>query len=116
MQPDKASAVTAAMIGSRNARATRTGAIPSHETAQVLHWLWLTKGFRGCGGRPLVDRPQLVRGRLPCVGARLGIAGLPLYPFVCVAARNKISDRGMSVRSARLLAPRQPPSAKRSMM
>jgi hypothetical protein len=33
MQPDKASAVMAAMIGNRNARATRTGAIPHSETA-----------------------------------------------------------------------------------
>jgi hypothetical protein len=63
-QPDKASAVMAVMIGNRNARATRTGAIPSSETASVLHWLWLTKGFlpktgkaderRGCAdGKPL---------------------------------------------------------------
>jgi hypothetical protein len=33
MQPDKASAVKAAMIGNRNARATRTLAIPDSETA-----------------------------------------------------------------------------------
>jgi hypothetical protein len=42
MQPDKASAVMAAMIEYRNARATRTGAIPHNETAPVLHRLWLT--------------------------------------------------------------------------
>jgi hypothetical protein len=34
MQPDKASAVTIAMIGNRNARATRTGAIPHGEKLQ----------------------------------------------------------------------------------
>ena len=45
MQPDSASAVMAAMIGNRNARATRTGAIPSSETASVLHRLWLINGF-----------------------------------------------------------------------
>src|ERR1039458_4250603 len=49
MQPDKASAVMAAMIGSRNARATRTGAIPHSETAPVLHRLWLTNRFAGGG-------------------------------------------------------------------
>src|SRR5882757_9324800 len=49
MQPDKASAVTMAKIGNRNARATRTGAIPHSETAPVLHRLWLTNRFsRGC--------------------------------------------------------------------
>src|SRR5258708_30932393 len=42
MQPDNASAVMMAMIGNRNARATRTGAIPHNETAPVLHRLWLT--------------------------------------------------------------------------
>src|ERR1700712_3974637 len=41
MQPDKASAVMAAMIEYRNARPTRTGAIPHNETAPVLHRLWL---------------------------------------------------------------------------
>src|ERR1700737_4560589 len=45
MQPDKASAEMAAMIGNRNARATRTGAIPHSETAPVLHRLWLTNRF-----------------------------------------------------------------------
>src|SRR5262249_5501168 len=44
MQPDSASAVMAAMIGRRNARATRTGAIPPSEIALVLHPLWLTNG------------------------------------------------------------------------
>src|SRR5215475_9647211 len=52
MQPDSASAVTAAMIGRRNARATRTGAIPQSETAPVLHRLWLTIGVEGSGRRP----------------------------------------------------------------
>ena len=47
-----------AVIDNRNARATRTGAIPQSETALVLHRLWLTKRFlrRGCrarGERPL---------------------------------------------------------------
>jgi hypothetical protein len=62
MQPDRTSAVMAAMIGNRNARATRTGAIPSSETASVLHPLWLTNGFfagrcpkRICKGR--CERP-----------------------------------------------------------
>src|SRR5258707_15882803 len=45
MQPDKASAVATTTIGSRNARATRTGAIPQSETALVLHRLWLTNRF-----------------------------------------------------------------------
>jgi len=45
MQPDKTSAAKAVMIGNRNARATRTGAIPYRETAKVLHRLWLTNGF-----------------------------------------------------------------------
>src|ERR1700716_3344549 len=45
MQPDKASAAVTAMIGSRNARATRTGTIPQSETALVLHRLWLTNRF-----------------------------------------------------------------------
>jgi len=41
MQPDKANAAMAAMIGNRNTRATRTLAIPHSETAKVLHQLWL---------------------------------------------------------------------------
>jgi hypothetical protein len=45
MQPDKASEVVMAMIGNRNARATRTGASPHSETAKVLHRLWLTNRF-----------------------------------------------------------------------
>ncbi len=45
MQPDRASAVMMAVIGIRNTRATRTGAIPHSETALVLHRLWLTNGF-----------------------------------------------------------------------
>src|ERR1700692_343688 len=49
MQPDRASAVIAAMIGNRNARATRTGAIPSSETAKVLHRLWLINGCLPAG-------------------------------------------------------------------
>src|SRR3954467_15429378 len=52
MHPDSASAVMIAVIDNRNARATRTGAIPQSETALVLHRLWLTKGFYGwLGGR-----------------------------------------------------------------
>src|SRR5437016_1895488 len=47
MHPDRASAVMVAVIDNRNARATRTGAIPESETALVLHRLWLTKGFYG---------------------------------------------------------------------
>ena len=34
-----------AVIGNRNARTTRTEAIPYSETALVLHRLWLTNGF-----------------------------------------------------------------------
>src|SRR4051794_5442765 len=41
MQPDKASAVMAAMIDNRKTRATRTGPIPHNETAPVLHLGWL---------------------------------------------------------------------------
>src|SRR3954470_13466716 len=47
MQPDSASAVMIAVIGNRNARATRTGAIPQSETGLVLHRLWLTNRFWG---------------------------------------------------------------------
>jgi len=45
-----------AVIDNRNARATRTGAIPESETALVLHRLWLTKGFYGRfgGARPIL--------------------------------------------------------------
>src|ERR1700710_1276282 len=50
MHPDRASAVMVAVIDNRNARATRTGAIPESETAPVLHRLWLTKGFYGRSG------------------------------------------------------------------
>src|ERR1700721_2765145 len=61
MQPDRASAVMAGMIGSRNARATRTVAIPSRETS-VLHRLWLTNGFCWRYARPMFNgrcgRPQ----------------------------------------------------------
>src|ERR1700720_5030207 len=61
MQPDRASAVMAVMIGSRNARATRTVAIPSSETS-VLHRLWLTNGFCWRYARPMFNgrcgRPQ----------------------------------------------------------
>jgi hypothetical protein len=46
MQPDKASAAAAAMIGKENARAKRTGAIPQNEIAPVLHRLWLIKGLQ----------------------------------------------------------------------
>src|SRR3982750_1729480 len=45
MHPDSASAVMIAVIENRNARATRTGAIPQSETVLVLHRLWLTKRF-----------------------------------------------------------------------
>src|SRR5713226_6353980 len=61
MQPDSASAVTMAMIGNRNARATRTGAIPHGETTPVLHRLWLTIRFFAAAnteGRRSPDRNQ----------------------------------------------------------
>src|SRR5690348_1124841 len=45
MQPDSASAVMITVIGIRNVRATRTGAIPQSETAIVMQRVWLTKGF-----------------------------------------------------------------------
>jgi hypothetical protein len=45
MQPDRASAVMAAMIGNRNARATRTGAIPYSETAFSLAPVMVNKSF-----------------------------------------------------------------------
>src|SRR6202035_5340737 len=66
MQPDKASAVMAAIIGNRNARATRTLAIPHSETAPVLHRLWLTNRFlpinvNGRCGRP--KRPHSAPGQ-----------------------------------------------------
>jgi hypothetical protein len=51
MQPDKASAVMAAMIGNRNPRATRTLAIPHSETAKVLHLTWLINRFFARGAR-----------------------------------------------------------------
>src|SRR5665213_997088 len=50
MQPDRASAVMAAIIDNRNARATRTLAIPHSETALVLHQLWLTNRFSAVTG------------------------------------------------------------------
>src|SRR5882757_8367225 len=57
IHPDRASAVMVAVIDNRNARATRTGAIPQSETALVLHRLWLTKGFYGPFGdaRPILS-------------------------------------------------------------
>jgi hypothetical protein len=58
--PDKASAAMIAVIENRNARATRTGAIPQIETVLVLHHLWLTKRFlsavRARGEKP--SRPK----------------------------------------------------------
>src|SRR5882757_8746460 len=59
MHPDRASAVMIAVIENRNARATRTGAIPQSETALVLHRLWLTKGFFGCLNG--IQRRQTIR-------------------------------------------------------
>ncbi|SDO12847.1 hypothetical protein SAMN05444050_3308 [Afipia sp. GAS231] len=50
-----------AVIDNRNARATRTGAIPESETAVVLHRLWLTKGFYGRFGG-LSSLAPLLRG------------------------------------------------------
>ena len=51
MQPDSASAVMIAVTGSRNARTSRTEAIPESETVPVLHRLWLTKGLPGADGK-----------------------------------------------------------------
>src|SRR6185312_8011827 len=45
MQPDSASAVMITVIGIRNARTTRTGAIPQSETTPVLHRVWLINGI-----------------------------------------------------------------------
>jgi hypothetical protein len=66
MQPDKASAVMAAMIEYRNARATRTGAIPHNETAPVLHRLWLINRFESFRGALLARNrnPEILRTTL----------------------------------------------------
>src|SRR5215475_11721763 len=82
MQPDSASAVMAAIIDRRNARATRTGAIPQSETALVLHPLWLTNGFeRDRSGLP---RPALAGRGLGCGAASANsihrVRGEPPHP------------------------------------
>src|ERR1700732_712313 len=76
MQPDRASAVMAAMIGSRNARVTRTGAIPSHETTLDLHPLWLTNRFLLVAERPAASR---TRGNQAVTPAPIG-PGTPVPP------------------------------------
>src|ERR1700682_4647839 len=73
MQPDRASAVMMAMIGNRNARATRTGAIPHSETALVLHRLWLTNRFSG--GGPESRKSRLSAGHAKRSGADAGADG-----------------------------------------
>src|SRR5258706_16043346 len=65
MHPDKASAAMIAVIENRNARATRTGAIPESETVLVLHRLWLTKRFLGAvrtrAARPAAPSKPAIR-------------------------------------------------------
>src|SRR5947209_8294055 len=77
MQPASASAVIATMTEYRNARATRTGAIPHNETAPVLHRLWLINGFARARARLTAFFTLLRRAPLPeerrgsrCVRAR----------------------------------------------
>src|SRR5882724_1756158 len=83
MQPDRVSADIAAMIGSRNARATRTGAIPSHETTLDLHPLWLTNRFclwpragrqqeaTQSGGDTCADRARHPGSAKPAIAGRI---------------------------------------------
>src|SRR6202165_1378402 len=78
MQPDRASAVMMAMIGNRNTRATRTGAIPHSETALVLHRLWLTNGFCAVAGEGENSRAPL----LPGEGRGEGLSGPQALKFV----------------------------------
>src|SRR5438270_5367624 len=63
MQPASASAVIATMTEYRNARATRTGAIPHNETAPVLHRLWLINRVCPCprGGAALLQQCTMSR-------------------------------------------------------
>src|ERR1017187_7795088 len=63
MQPDKASAVMAAMIDNRNARATRTGAIPKKRDSSSLAPVMVNKPFLRATGVQLRDppRPALAR-------------------------------------------------------
>src|SRR5207302_1429798 len=70
MQPDKAIAAATTMIGSRNARATRTGAIPQSETALVLHQLWLTNRFLEAGSTDTPRGALLSEGGLRRTGER----------------------------------------------
>src|ERR1700712_3087011 len=71
IHPDRASAVMVAVIDNRNARATRTGAIPQSETALVLHRLWLTKGFCRPFGVPDPTSPRAVRRGLRTLQAAM---------------------------------------------
>ena len=60
-----------AVIGIRNARTTRTGAIPQSETAPVLHRVWLKKGILRSGveqGGSLAPRLQGEETRRPSSG------------------------------------------------
>src|SRR3954453_2835151 len=58
MQPDSASAVMITVIGIRNARTTRTGAIPQSETTPVLHRVWLIKGILHARARDRTPSPR----------------------------------------------------------
>src|SRR5262245_5010937 len=92
MQPPSANAATAAKIDNRNARATRTGAIPRTEIGQVLHRVWLIKRF----GR----RAELVASPMrPFPGATRSIE-----PQCAIAhrgiSRHKFPDSGFASKSA----------------
>ena len=97
MQPASASAVMAAIMENRNARTTRTGAIPQSETALVLHRLWLTKRFfgRGAGERGVPPARQKARDQAATpapVGhaAKAAIVGRILREVLLVIAFGKI--------------------------
>jgi hypothetical protein len=63
MQPDRTSAAMAAMIGNRNARATRTLATPHRETAKFLHRVWLINRFFARDAKQDGLSPQAGRGK-----------------------------------------------------
>jgi hypothetical protein len=92
MQPDKASAVMTAIIEYRNARATRTGAIPHNETAPVLHRLWLINRVCPCLGRGAALFQQRT---IPGTGVRYG-PGFAAHRFAKSGALRCV--RGMVTR------------------
>src|SRR4051812_19017919 len=86
MHPDRASAVMITVIENRNARTTGTRAIPHHETALVLHRLWLTKRFlHACRRDRRLLSPQKT-GRQAATPAAIG-HDTPAPPKAAIAGR-----------------------------